>query len=201
MKLIDGKIAYAPRVSPGLIIRLYQSDAQGLRDEELADEVGTALFARCEDILAVSQQHRSKCPLCGRWVEHSTDNSIKMCCSCGFSMSWRDYTKSYKNKGLKGSGALPVFERYLQQYAAARQYTDKILAIDSMIHAFHFELQGNNRLCRPAATCVIHSFEAEILRILNALAYSQDSSAGLAEGYASYQSKLCRSSVRGYAKK
>ena len=70
MRLVDGKIRWASRVNPSLIVRLYKSDAEGFQDEELADELGYAIIARIEDIFAATESYyghdgKIKCPACG----------------------------------------------------------------------------------------------------------------------------------------
>src|SRR5260370_18584882 len=60
-------LRWEPRV-PGLRIRrLYETDARGIRDEVLLDEVAYALYSRCESILTVTEavRGRVKCPRCG----------------------------------------------------------------------------------------------------------------------------------------
>ena len=47
------KIRWAPKVRQEKLWQLYQSDAQGLLDEDLAAEVGYALLARCESITLI----------------------------------------------------------------------------------------------------------------------------------------------------
>ena len=74
MKLVDGKIRWASRVNPSLIVRLYKSDAAGFQDEKLADEVGCAIIARIEDIFAATASYYGhggniKCPACGEVME------------------------------------------------------------------------------------------------------------------------------------
>ena len=71
MKLVDGKIRWASRVNPSLIVRLYESDAAGFQDEKLADELGCAIIARIEDIFAATASYYGhggeiKCPACGK---------------------------------------------------------------------------------------------------------------------------------------
>ena len=52
-------IRWAPKAPQALIRSLYESDAAGFQDEALADEVGAALYARCESILAVTRAHET----------------------------------------------------------------------------------------------------------------------------------------------
>jgi hypothetical protein len=53
----DGRseIRWSPRVPQWKIQRLYESDAQGLLDEELLDDVGITLWLRCRDILTIHE--------------------------------------------------------------------------------------------------------------------------------------------------
>ena len=53
-------IQWSPRVGPQKILRLYQTDAQGIVDEDLIDEVGHGLLARCESIRIVSDAYKGR---------------------------------------------------------------------------------------------------------------------------------------------
>ena len=68
------QIEWAPRVKPHTIRRLYELDAKGILDENLIDEVGFGLWARCETIHRVT--HRL-CPECGGEVEEAWDDHSK----------------------------------------------------------------------------------------------------------------------------
>ncbi len=58
------RIYWAKRISRAKIWRLYQRDALGIADEDLIDEVGTALYARCQSIIMVTEANRVICPQC-----------------------------------------------------------------------------------------------------------------------------------------
>ena len=49
------KIKFSARISKQDLRRIYEDDAKGLHDAELIDEIGTALYLRCCDILAVKR--------------------------------------------------------------------------------------------------------------------------------------------------
>ena len=55
---------WSPRVKQRLVRRLYESDAQGLIDEELLDEVGWGLYSRCKDFIEANAavNGRAECP-------------------------------------------------------------------------------------------------------------------------------------------
>ena len=46
---------WAPRVPKSKIKRLYELDAKGIYDDELLDDVGYALFARCQSFITACQ--------------------------------------------------------------------------------------------------------------------------------------------------
>lgn len=48
---------WARRVQQDLIRRLYASDAKGVQDEELVNEAGYAIYARCESIRIATEAH------------------------------------------------------------------------------------------------------------------------------------------------
>ncbi len=62
---------WAPRVKKHKIERLYRLDALGIQDEDLADEIGTAFFARIHDCLTTTRAQGKgevACPQCGRII-------------------------------------------------------------------------------------------------------------------------------------
>jgi hypothetical protein len=50
------ELDWAPRVAPEQVRLLYEKDARGFVDDELLDDVGYRLAARCTDILQVSEK-------------------------------------------------------------------------------------------------------------------------------------------------
>ena len=60
-------IRWSPKLRPEKLQRLYETDARGIVDEELIDEVGYTLYSRCDSILTVTEAFagRLKCPGCG----------------------------------------------------------------------------------------------------------------------------------------
>ena len=59
----SAKIRWAPRLRPQLLQRLYDSDAAGLRDLDLCDEVGMILYMRCRTF-ALVHHNQVECPQC-----------------------------------------------------------------------------------------------------------------------------------------
>jgi hypothetical protein len=62
------EVRWAHRVPKDAIRRIYESEAAGVLDEALLDDVGTRFAMRCESILAVAEAKRGivRCPRCDR---------------------------------------------------------------------------------------------------------------------------------------
>jgi len=188
MRLVEGKIRWASRVNPSLIVRLYKSDAAGYQDEELADELGCAVFARIDDIFAATANYYGhggdiKCPACQKIMavmEKLDKNDHPLECICGYQTTLFEYRKSCQDKQLHGGGAVSALEKYVSQYSAAENYADKMLAIDTLLHTFHWELQGTGKFSRTVAHNIIYSRrDGDIVDMLSGLAYSDNSTPGL----------------------
>jgi hypothetical protein len=54
------EVKWEQRIGQRLIRRLYDSEARGLLDEALLDDVGTRFCMRCEAVLAVSEAMRGR---------------------------------------------------------------------------------------------------------------------------------------------
>jgi predicted RNA-binding Zn-ribbon protein involved in translation (DUF1610 family) len=194
------EVRWAPRVNPSLIRRLYLTDARGILDEELIDEVGFALYARCRSILRVTDAHergRVTCPRCGHVIVRSgrsvVEDALVACGSCSWRVRWLDYLKTYQDKHLHGGGAVALFEAFIKQFEHARYLPrEKMLAIDRLIHCFHWELVSHPG--RIAATNLIYAKnKAELLAFLDNLTYGDGSTPGLPDNKEEWQRKLALS--------
>jgi hypothetical protein len=132
---------WAPRVPQYLIRRLYETDAQGIYDQDLIDQVGIALYMRCESfIIAVeAAKGRVRCPDCRQVVlHHAAPDETLHCARCGWKMAWQAYSRSMQHKQL--SGAEPVialFQAFVSDFPTADSPREKMLLIDRLIHGFH----------------------------------------------------------------
>jgi hypothetical protein len=175
------KISWAPKVSKEKIKRLYVSDAAGLLDEELLDQVGWALWSRCDSILTVTAAHygRLACPVCAQIIESPrawVDEDQVLCPGCGWQTPWAVYHQTYKGKQLFGANAVEAFEAYHKAFPLAREAAQKMLLIDQLIHAFHY---GLTEIGRPAGANLIQGNLREVIGFLDELTSGQDSATGL----------------------
>ena len=140
-------IKWSKRVSQKLIERLYNQSISGIADDELADEVGWALYARCMSIISATNGFEKKimqCPnLCGNDIP-LVESIFK--CSCGFCASWDEFKKSYKGKQLHAANALPVFLSFRNRFPVAKTFGEKLICIDTLIHSFHIKMSYYKKL-------------------------------------------------------
>lgn len=133
-------IKWCKRVPQELIARLYNQSVSGIYDDELADEAGWALYARCESIISATNGFERKvliCLNCG--ADIALENNI-FSCPCGFHATWEEFKKSYKGKQLHAANALPIFLAYHRDFPKAKTYGEKLICIDILIHAFHIKM-------------------------------------------------------------
>lgn len=187
-------IHWYPKVQTVKIRRLYESDARGLLDESLLDEVGFELYMRCQSIVWATEAHagRVTCPRCETLIQHPCVKQHTLVCpQCDWQLAWFKYRKTFENKDLLGGGAMPAFRAFLQGYQRTRTPQERMLLIDQLIHAFHWELRAGP--LRPAGTNLIAGTFEEVVRFLDTLTYGEASSPGISETKAAWNQKLHQS--------
>ncbi len=195
----EATIRWARRVQQQKIRQLYASDARGIVDEELIDDVGYAIYARCESIRAVTEAHagRAICHSCQAVIQHRWVRDEPMTCeSCGWTTTWGAYLKSYQRQQLYGGTGYANFLEFLERWPNARTPRDKLLAIDWMIHACHGGLDDG--VGRPAATNLIEGTATQIVSFLDELAYGDLSTPGMRENREEWERKAGESSWTGW---
>lgn len=185
---------WAPRVKQSLIKRLYETDARGIYDEELIDEVGFALLARCESFIAAVEATHGKvvCPACGAVILHDVKpDTILRCAHCDWRMSWQDYFHTFQHKQLSGAEpVLALFRAFVDGFGKAHSGREKMVLIDQLIHSFHLSLLGE-----PTRTTGINLIEGkypEVVQFLNKLSYGDSGTPGLHEVLDDWRTKVNR---------
>lgn len=181
---------WAPRVRPELIRRLYTGEAAGLLDEELLNEVFYAMRARCESIVTVTEasERRVRCPACGQVVlRKGGDKGEQMKCpACGWTLTWGEYLKTYQGRQLHGGGALPAITAFLQGGNEAASPQEKMLLIDALLHAYHWEAAQNPT--RPVAVNMIQGTIHSVVALLEDLGFGSDPQ--MRDNYAQWQENV-----------
>ena len=164
---------WAPRVSKQKIERLYHSSAQGLLDHELIDEVGYALYARCQSMLEVTEivrTGRPKCPQCSTVLperDYGQRNELLTCPECGWRCPAQVYRKTYARKNLGTGGLDEQIREFMTRFTSARSHSDKLVLIDTLIHLFHWSSDQG----RPLATALIAGRMKDTMAFLDRLSY------------------------------
>ncbi|MHB0857686.1 MAG: hypothetical protein ACYC5M_08960 [Anaerolineae bacterium] len=185
------RIRWAPKAPQAKIAQIYQSDARGLYDEELIEEVGIALYARCESVLLVSNAG-VRCPRCGNAFRGPWPPQEFLTCpepGCGWQVTYQVYHNSWRGQDLIGSNAGDAFEAYLDEYARAASPREKMLCIDRLIHAFHqgIRAEGGHR---SAANNLIEGRHDQVVAFLDRLAYGEGGTPELRETHAHWQEEM-----------
>ena len=189
---------WAKKVPQDWIARLYAADA-AVPDEALAEQVGWALAARCDSIIAVTEAYETgklPCPRCGKTIFLQAET---FACPCGFSATLVQFRASYRGKQLYGANALPVFRKFRQNFPRAEGYRAKMAAIDDLIHSFHLlhsyrlseseeaqavwtpDTDPDAPLGRSTAVNLIEGSLTEVVRFLDALSADETAPEGWRE--------------------
>ena len=181
-------VKWAKRVPQEWIARLYNQSVSGICDDELIDEVGWALYARCESIISATNGFEKKvllCITCGKEVPLNNENIFS--CPCGFHATWEEFKKSYKGKQLHAANAMPIFLAYQKDFPRAKTYGEKLVCIDVLIHSFHLKLSyyrelpnydiedESVELNRPVGANLIEGKLSEVILFLDKLSALPDS--------------------------
>lgn len=170
---------WAPRLERDDISRLYSSEAKGLMDENLLDEVAYGLYARALSILEVTRVHTTgqiTCPVCQESVHRNNPTADKqdlLTCRCGWELTWEKYFNTYQRKQLVGGSAIPIVQNAVDTFAACTTPEEKMRWIDNLIHAFHWQLEHGD--CRLVASNFIDGNTAQIVELIYTLAYGEGS--------------------------
>lgn len=179
---------WAPRVAQSKIRQLYETDAMGIYDQDLIDEVGYSLLARCESFITANRARAGElpCPECGQTVRREE----MLNCPCGWALPWADYFQTIQHKQL--SGAEPVLEQFrdfVGAYPSARTPQARMLLIDRLLHGFHWYYKTNGPT-RPVAVNLIEGRLGDVVAFLERLSYGEESTPGTREILAQWDKNI-----------
>ena len=190
-------IRWEPRVPQRKIRLLYDTDAKGVYDEALMDEVGFALVARCQSFLDANAARagRARCHACGDSFPHSPDHPpagkhrLLRCPRCGWEVTWGAYFRSIQGKQLSGAEpVLKLLRDFIRQFGAAQNPREKMITIDRVIHGFHWSLRHEST--RPTAVNLIEGTMHEVVECLDDLTYGDDSTPGVRQTRAAWRTTI-----------
>lgn len=162
-------IKWAPRVPMEWLKRLYEQDAIGIADPELADKVGYRLYERCRDCVLVVDTIDGvwACPDCRERCVRTDE--LLACSSCGWTCTVEHFRLSWRHKELNVDTTFVV--RFMAEWDRARTYKQKMLAIDGVIHRWHHEtkLAEKGGVGRPVGVNLIEGSRKQVIAFLDAL--------------------------------
>lgn len=132
------------KVSRSKLIKLYQSDAQGLLDEELLDDIGYTFFARCkqaQDTRTCLKDRWIICHHCGTVLTTTNPTSVTYC-TCGHCYSYREYRRSFNSNNMPAGRAKPIFDTFTDKWPICKDKKEKIILIDWLIHECHVSVMS-----------------------------------------------------------
>jgi hypothetical protein len=144
----DARIRWAPVLPTAKLISLYEANAAGLLDDELVDDVGWRIWDRLSDVMRVTAG-RVRCPVCSTEFQVRTPgrppDEVVPCPGCDWSVTPAAWHRSWEHRNL--NGVSPEFERFVTAWPSARTIPDRMLLVDSVVHALHrasrSDLPGN----------------------------------------------------------
>ncbi|MEE4195936.1 MAG: hypothetical protein V2J07_12120 [Anaerolineae bacterium] len=164
-------IRWAARLQPALLKRLYDTDAQGIHDEELCDDVAYRLWLRCQTIVMVACGEVF-CPRCGTpfTVNADTPETVTICPKegCGWQTTRHAYHQSWRKLRIWGHNAITFFEEYYEQYDPKLAYKEKLFLIDRLIHQFHWSAK-EQLPARTVANNLLEGSHNQIVQFLDEL--------------------------------
>jgi len=185
---------WAPRVKQHLVRRLYESDAQGMRDEELLGEVGWGLYSRCKSFIEANAavNGRAACPGCGTIIlHHAQPEEILHCPSCGWTALWKVYFQTIQRKQLSGAApVLALFQNFVESFPTAGSAPEKMLLIDALIHGWHWHARFGNT--RTTGINLIEGSYHEVVDFLDRLSYGPGSTPGVQQEWQKWREEVNR---------
>jgi hypothetical protein len=175
---------WGPRVPQYKLRLLYEQLASGRADDELLNDVGFTLYVRCKSILTIGSIHadyRLPCPQCGHWVAldpsrfemENVDYWVE-CQDCDWSLPWGDYWATFRHQELGPGGDRELFAGFVRSWEAARAAAEKIIAVDRIIHQWHWEETAERPsfgLGRPTGVNLIEGNRKDVIAFLDRLTY------------------------------
>ena len=182
----DEKIRWSPKVRQEKIWQLYQSDAGGIVDEALIDDVGLALLDRCQSVLMVSNGE-VECPRCGcvfacvhTRPRHDDDAILCPTPGCDWQTTFKCWHDSWRHRELIGTRAFPVLQEFVECYERTVSPRERMVLIDQLIHAFHWDLR-NPAANRSVANNLIEGSHNQVIAFLDRLSYGEGGTPMMAE--------------------
>lgn len=180
------KFRWCKKVSRNDLLKLYRSEAKGMLDEELLDDIGYTFYTRCTQAgQARELLDRGKilCHHCGAVLSGDVDktgnytphlkSNLPMHCACGHSYTYREYRRSFRAASMPAGRAEPIFERFAQKWPGCKTGAQKMILIDRLIHECHVTLMSGIA-GRSVCLNLIEGSTQQLTDLVTQLAYANN---------------------------
>jgi len=167
------KFVWCKKVSRKDLERLYQSDAKGMLDETLLDDIGYTFYTRCKqskEAWACMRKGEIICHHCHAVLAARNKFNMPVTCTCGYSYTYREYRRSCCAANMPSGRATPIFHQFIEKWQGGRTSAQKMMLIDWLIHEFHVTLMSNSR-GRSVCMNLIDGSQKQIKELIEKLAY------------------------------
>ena len=146
--------------------------------------MGITLYLRCQAILDIerAQTEAGALPQCQREQREAgaasgpSGHQTQRCTAAVAGAYAGRLPALYRRRQLNPGGAVDYFQAFIEGYPHCRSARDRMLAIDRLIHSFHYSLRQDPTLpTRPAAVNLIEGRLGDIVPFLDELTYGSDS--------------------------
>ncbi|MDE5823532.1 MAG: hypothetical protein K2H91_02445, partial [Lachnospiraceae bacterium] len=90
-------------------------------------------------------------------------------CSCGRQYSYKEYRRSFRRNNMPTGSAAKTFAAFIRDWDNAKNYQEKIILIDTLLHEFHLSLISG-ATHRPVAMNFIDGSRRQVEQIIDHLA-------------------------------
>ncbi|MDF2685848.1 MAG: hypothetical protein K0S55_1029, partial [Clostridia bacterium] len=165
---------WSPRLPLNTLRRLYESDAKGITDIDLIDEVGFSMYSRCVqglDKCDLREKGKFRCLHCGNILGIRGLDEI-VTCECGYQYTQRAFNKSFYQSMLPHGAATSFFREFIRDWENAKEYNEKMLSVDKLIHAFHTSIFTGSGY-KTVGVNLLQGTKAQIKELILSLAYKK----------------------------
>ena len=168
------KCKWSGKVSRSKLIALYQSEARGLVDEELLDEVGYTFYVRCKQARETRNcldKGEIICCYCNA-INKAESYTGLIRCQCGYYYTYREYRRSFRANNMPAGRATEIFDTFADKWELCKTSGDsneKMILIDGLVHECHVSVMTGGK-GRSVCVNLIEGTLAQLRDMLEMLA-------------------------------
>ena len=160
------KIKWNKKVAPHKIIKFYNLEASNRLSHEDLHDVALDIYLRVKSCVNATNGIAT-CPVCDADVLIRDEAS--RCGDCGQAISRTEFMASKRHRDLNVANAEGCFVDFMKKYESGLNDKELILAIDFLIHEFHWQLSHSENPNRSVGNNLIDGSHEDVIELLSAL--------------------------------